>query len=188
MMVLAVAACGRLGFEAGTGSNGDAGSGDATTGPCNATGVDVVFDETTKMVDRMTDPASAPTDGERVQIGDGSCPGFTGGMQQPYRAPVIANAGSQPVTISAWATCVAGDMAVLTYYRRATPPLTRTERIACVVGIRDDGSPATGAAPCPGLLATKQLGLPLAVCEKAIVWLQSETGGTLPAMLHIQAD
>ena len=108
------AACGRFGFnEAGVGSNGD-----ARTGPCSTTGADVVFDATTTMVDRMTDPATAPNDGERVQLGNGSCPGFTGGLQQPYRAVVIANGGAQPVTISAWATCVAGDLAVLTYFRR----------------------------------------------------------------------
>jgi len=181
VLFVALTACGRLGFDV----DGDGGDG---TGSMVVGAVDVRFDAVTTAVDRATDPTTAPSDGERLQIGDGTCPGYTGQTAQPYRAVVIQNGGTQPVTVSAWATCVAGDMAVLSYYRRGTPPRTRTERKNCVIGVAERFSPAAGATPCPGMLASSGRGLPLAVGEYAVVWLQAEGTGTLPTMLHIEVQ
>jgi hypothetical protein len=177
LLLLFAAGCGRIGFD--------------TDGGAGGTGVfitNVRFDDFTTAADGPTDPATAPRDGERLQIGDGSCPGYTGQTSQPYRAVLVENAGSQPVTVSAWATCIAGDMAVLSFYQRDTPPVTRFERAACAIGVSERGSPAPGTAtPCPAMLASSSRGLPLAVGEKAIVWLQAE-GATLPSLLHIEAQ
>ncbi|HTL36571.1 MAG TPA: hypothetical protein VL326_25735 [Kofleriaceae bacterium] len=181
--------CGRIGFQASGG--GDGGGDDGGDGGMSMSfGAQVTFDQSNTMADRATDPPTAPKDGERLQIGDGSCPGYTGAMMQPYRAILVENAGTQPVTVSAWATCIAGDMAVISFYQRDTPPTTRFERAQCAIGVSERGSPAPGTAtPCPAMLASSSRGLPLAVGEKAIVWIQGEgSGTTLPAMIHIEAQ
>ena len=182
--------CGRIGFELGDSTGGGGDDGTADGGTSTPFGPNVTFDDMNTMVDRATDPPTAPNDGERLQIGDGSCPGYTGAMKQPYRAILVENAGTQPITVSAWATCIAGDMAVISFYQRDTPPVTRFERQACAIGVSERGSPAPGTAtPCPAMLASSSRGLPLAVGEKAIVWIQGEgSGTTLPTMIHIEAQ
>ena len=178
----------RIGVDAAEHPDGDSGpTADADELPCDPTGVDTPLGAVGTMVTKATDPATAPSDGERVQLSSGDCPTFTGQSQRPYRAYVVQNNEPQPITVSAWASCITGDTAVLTFYRRATPPRTRTERMACEVAVTTMGSPDMTSLPCPGLLASASRGLPLATCEKAVVWIQGEAG-TLPMTLHIRVD
>src|SRR5689334_22667988 len=91
LVLLIAAGCGRIGFD---GSDGDGGAGGDDEGPSAGSMpfATIRFDGITTAVDGLTDPSTAPRDGERLQIGDGTCPGYTGGMMQPYRAILVENA------------------------------------------------------------------------------------------------
>ena len=153
---------------------------------CNAAGVDVPLGAIGTTWSATLNFASAPT--YTRLSGSGQCPTtLATGNVQPYRAIVVQNTLSSPITLSAWAICTANlshdDDAYLTFYRRASVPATDADRQSCqgavsegalgAVGTTQLTSPSAGGSRyCPGLTKANGGGIALASCERAVVYIQ----------------
>lgn len=128
----------------------------------------------------------------------GTCPAsIDSGTKAAYRAVVVQNATGRPVTLSAWAVCQSTDDAFLAVYRRATRPVTVPDRENCVGSVSEGTSSGLsllspdsgGSSWCPGLTKSNGGGVPLAICEKAVVYLQAfGTEFTAPDKLRLKAE
>jgi hypothetical protein len=164
---------------------------------CDQSNVNVILSDTTTTTTLDTNFAAAPL--LTRWAGDSACPGVLASpvvTKQPARYAVVVNTNPNPVTLSAWAVCDASGAAFLTFYRRATPPPTDSERLACE-GFVAKGDPhlsseASGSVNCPGLTKANGGGIQLNTCEKAVVHIQTfdNTSTTLsaPASIKIKAD
>lgn len=123
--------------------------------------------------------------------------------QEPARYLVVQNTTGVPVTLSAWAYCQntpgIQEDAYLTFYKRPTIPASDVERLACTghiaegIAVSGFASPESGSSAwCPGLTKANGGGLPLGVCEKAVVHIQaydaSSTAYPPPAYLRLVAE
>lgn len=119
---------------------------------------------------------------------------------RPYRAVVVQNTTNAPATLAAWAACASTDDMYLTMYRRATVPVTVSEREVCAAYVSEGAggagaftSPeANGSSFCPGLTKANNGGISLAVCEKAVVYGQpyslTSQSYTPPKTIKVQLE
>ncbi len=176
---------------------------------CDTTGVNVQLGPVGNTTTLQTSFATAPT--ETGFEFSGGCPGILSATVLPVRYWVVQNSTSQPVTLAAWGVCSSvlpplpnprTDDAFISFYKRATVPVTTAEREGCVGAIAEgtDGAgafsapdPDRGGAPyCPGLTKANGGGLVLGVCEKAVVRVQpySMTSPTFtpPPQIRIRSE
>jgi hypothetical protein len=96
---------------------------------------------------------------------------------------VVQNVSAQSATLSAWASCGSSDDAFLALYKRDTVPTTQAQIEACTGSIAEgasgtggfDSLDPTASGYCPGLTKTNGQGLSLAVCGRAVVFIQAWT-------------
>ncbi len=125
---------------------------------------------------------------------------------RPWDALVVQNNTGSAATLSAWAVCDSKGDAFLAFYRGSTIPSSESARRSCAVGtILSNGfsstlggdanvSPdANGSKFCPSLMAANNVGLHLAACEKAVVFIQpyrelTSSTGTPPTSLKFRLN
>jgi hypothetical protein len=172
---------------------------------CDTTGVDVALGPVGTVSTQALTWPGAPV-AERY-TSSGICPALvpsTPTNSQPYRAFVVQNTAAAPVTLSTWAVCSSTSTAktdsFLAVYKRSTVPATLPDRLACTGAVSEgaSGSPAltspeaNGSVWCPGLTLANGYGTPLAVCEKAVVYVQpwnvTSTSFTPPTQVRFKAE
>ena len=153
---------------------------------CDTTGVDIPLGPLGTVTTRDLLWGSSPPTSERF-TSSSVCPASiptTPTNTEPYRAFVVQNTSSAPVTLSTWAVCTSTSTtrsdAFLATYRRSTIPMTLAERTACTGDVSEgaNGAPSlpspdsNGSTWCPGLTNALGAGLSLGVCEKGVVYIQ----------------
>ena len=126
---------------------------------------------------------------------------------RPFETVVVQNDTGSTASLSAWAVCDAKGDAFLSFYRGSDIPLSESARRECAIGtILSNGYSSTlggpngdahkspesnGSSFCPSLLATNNVGLRLAPCEKAVVFIHPYADPATsppPSALKIKVD
>lgn len=149
---------------------------------CDTTGVNVALGPIGTTTTTNTNFSSSALMSRWATAGSCTTAPLYTDLLQPGRYVVVQNTAGVPVTLSAWADCstVNGGDAFLTFYRRPTIPANDDERLGCAFvvaegtnGVGGYASPESGGSGfCPGLTKANGGGLPLGVCEKAVVHIQ----------------
>jgi hypothetical protein len=161
---------------------------------CDIKGVDVALTSTGQSVQK-----SANLNVQLPSFKDGStCPAtILTSPTEGSRGWVVQNQTTAPAILSAWAVCSAqSNDAFLTFYRRATAPASGADLVACTPNVSEGkngpgglSSPeSNGSSWCPGLTKANGGGVPIAACEKMVVFAQEYDVGTGPGSFKIALD
>ena len=122
----------------------------------------------------------------------------TSTTKEPVLGYVVVNAMNQAATLSAWAVCSTTDDGFLAFYSTSTVPSTQSQLEACTGYVAEglDGagahnSPeANGDLYCPGLLKSRNEGLSIPACGRAVVVVQpystTDKTYTVPTTLKVE--